>query len=240
MLHISKISKNKIHTDEWRQARLAHFTSSDAHRLIGDGFMTYVREKVGEEMTGIPARPEVDTEDTRWGLHFETDAVKKLCEKLGLTSIVMQCFVASEGSRFGSTPDGILVKNISPDQMEYDVEAVEAKCPPTYANYIQLFECETPIDLKKASKKYYWQVLDQMDQCGSRVGHFIALHPEFKFGNFKHLPIAANYKYADNKAMGGYKFPIHEDLSELRKAKKQAEILFNALREKLMNAGKAA
>jgi hypothetical protein len=240
MLHISKISQNKIHTDEWRQARLAHFTSSDAHRLMGDGFLTYVREKVGEEMTGIPARPEVDTEDTRWGLHYETDAVKKLCEKLSLKFIVMQCFVAHEGSRFGSTPDGILVKNISPDQDEYDVETCEVKCPPTYSNYIQLFECETPLDLKKANKKYYWQVLDQMDQCGARVGHFVAYHPDFKFGNFKHLPIAANYKYADAKAMGGYKFPIHEDLCELRRAKQQAEILFNALREKLMNAGKAA
>lgn len=149
MLKKSKISGVKVLSDEWHQNRLAKFTSSEIHRLIGSGFMRYVREKVGEELTGKSAKTEIDTDATRWGSFFESEALNKFGQTQKLDFLVTQQLVCEPQSRFGCTPDGLIVIRQSPDETEYEVETVEIKCPPTFANYIGLYECETPADLKK-------------------------------------------------------------------------------------------
>jgi hypothetical protein len=234
MLKKSKISKIKIHSDEWHESRLAKFTSSEIHNLMGGTFNTYVRTKVGEELTGRSAKGEIDVEATRWGSFHEADAIKKFGNKMGLEFIICQQLVTEEGSRFGSTPDGLIVSRISPDETEYEVETAEVKCPITFSNYLLLFECETPQDLKNAEKKYYWQVLDQMDNCESLRGHFIAYHPDFKAGNMKHIVFETSQVIETPK---GKKFPIYDDLKLLRQKKAEAVVSFDILRDKLMTAG---
>jgi hypothetical protein len=234
MLKKSKISAIKIHSDEWHHARLAKFTSSDIHCLIGSGFQKYVRLKVGEEITGKSARGEIDVEATRWGGFYEAEGIQKLGRKMGLDFMIVQQLVTEEGSRFGCTPDGLIVTRISPDETEYEVETVEAKCPPTYDNYLLLFECETPQDLKSAKKEYYWQVLDQMDNCEALRGHFIAYHPDFRAGNMKHIVFEKMQSITSGKEK---KFPVHDDLKLLREQKKKAVLEFERLRDKLMTAG---
>src|SRR5690606_23818402 len=170
MLHKSKISQVKIYSDEWHQARLAKFTSSEIFNLGGGSAMPYIRRKVGEELTGKPSRGEIDTDATRWGNFYEAEAVTKFGISKGLDFLIVQQLICDpDNGRFGGTPDALIPIRESPDGTEYEVETVEVKCPPTFDNYILLFECETAEDLKKAKKEYYWQVIDQMDNCGCLV-----------------------------------------------------------------------
>lgn len=234
MLKKRKISAIKIHSDEWHQTRLAKFTSSEIHYLVGSGFQKYVRTKVGEEVTGKSAKGEIDVEATRWGGFYEAEAVKKFGRKMGLEFMIVQQLVTEDGSRFGSTPDGLIVTRISPDDTEYEVETTEVKCPITFDNYLLLFECQTPQDLKAAKKEYYWQVLDQMDNCESLKGHFVAYHPDFKAGNMRHIEFSTNQFIMKGTQK---EFPIYQDLKLLREKKRQAVDAFELLRDKLMTAG---
>lgn len=236
MLKKSKISGVKILSDEWYSNRLGKFTSSEIYRLINDSTITgYVREKVGEELTGRSAKGEIDTEATRWGGFHEADAIKKFGQFKELDFVVTQQLVCDTESRFGSTPDGLIVIRQSPDETEYEVETVEVKCPPTFANYIGLFECNDPLQLKKENAQYYWQVLDQMDNCEALSAYFVAYHPDFKRGNMKILRIESNYNILNAK--GQKEFPVFQDLKKLRERKTLAGEKFDILRTKLLASG---
>lgn len=232
MLKKAKINQVEIYSDQWKQNRLAKFTASEISRLMGGGFLTYVREKVGEELTGKSAKTEVETDAMRWGIFHEADAIQKFGKMIGVDFLIVQQLICYPDSRFGCTPDGLIISRISPDNTEYEAEPVEVKCPPTFANYIELYECETPLDIKKAEPKYYWQVLDQIDHCESLTGHFVTYHPDFKRGNFKHIRFDVNFSVQTDK---NKTFPIHEDLKMLRSKKKEAEEKFDVIRQKLMS-----
>lgn len=232
MLKKNKISGIKILSDEWHSARLAKFTSSDIFRLLGSGYWRYIREKVGEELTGRSAKGELDTDATRWGSFYEAEAIQKFGVLKGLSFLVTQQLVCDPLSRFGCTPDGLIVIRESQDKTEYEVETVEVKCPPTFANYIELFECETPMDLKRANDQYYWQCLDQMINCESIVHHFVPYHPDFKRGNMKVLTFSHNTPVINSK--GIKEFPVYRDMQQLKELKKKAEVDFDMLRTKLM------
>lgn len=233
MLQKTRISNVKILSDEWHQSRLGKFTSSEIYNLMGSSAMGYIRRKVGEELTGKSSKGEIDTEATRWGSFYEAEAITKFGRQKGLEFLVVQQLICDPDGRFGGTPDGIIPIRESPDKTEYEVETVEVKCPPTFDNYLLLFECETPADLKRAKKEYYWQVLDQMDLCGCLIGHFVAYHPDFKAGNMKVITVEANKPEVDGK--GKKTFPVYEDLKALRLQKKWAEEQFDKLRSKLIS-----
>lgn len=231
MLKKNKISGIKILSDEWHIARLAKFTSSEKSRCMGTGFTRYVREKVGEELTGKSAKTEIDTEATRWGAFYEAEALTKFGRKMGLDFLITQQLITEPGSRFGCTPDALIPIRESPDKTEWEVETVEVKCPPTFANYIGLYECETPMDLKKENSDYYWQCIDQMVNCESLWHHFIAYHPDFKAGNLKILSFGANYSVITSK---GKDFPVHQDIKLMKEKNKQLDEEFDKIRTKLM------
>ena len=223
MLKISNISQIQIHTDEWRQARLAKFTSSMMFTLMGDKMLTgdgvaYLYERVGEEMTGIPASYYVDTPDTRWGLLHENDAIRKFGHHMGVEFLVTQKLITEPGSRFGSTPDALWVKQKYTDR--YEVENAEIKCYPSYTHFIKCVLCETPAELKAVDKKLYWQVLDQMDNCDCMVGYAVLYHPDFKAGGFKIIKFR--------------KLELMEDFKLLAERKRLAEQKFNELRDRLL------
>jgi hypothetical protein len=234
MLKKSNISSIKTHSDEWHQARLAKFTSSEIHYLMGSGFQNYVRRKVGEEMSGKSAKGEIDVEATRHGLMYEAEVIRKFGLKMGWEFLVTQQMVCAPGGKAGCTPDFLRVIRVSPDETEYEVETGEVKCPITFDGYLLLFECETPADLKAAKKEYYWQVLDQMDNCEALRGHFIAYHPDFKAGNMRHIVFDKMYS---EQTKVGKKFPIWDDLKLLKIQKLKAEEEYYKLRNRLLAAG---
>jgi hypothetical protein len=238
--HISPIKPYLIdgtRNDKWMEARLAKFTSSEIHFLtyptgFTEGSLSYIRRKVGEELTGRSAKDEVETAAMSHGLFYEKDAIYRFGMKLGLEFVVVQQLITPPNSRFGGTPDALILLRVSPDGLEYEVETVEVKCPPTFDAYIELFERDTPQDVKKANRAYYWQVLDQMELCQAKRGHFVIYHPDFKAGN--HKSITFNPRDPSVDAKGKTIFQIHEDLKLLRIRKDMALTKFDQIRSKLM------
>lgn len=227
MLKIANISSCQYHSDEWYRARLAKLTASRISCIMDDKWLTagavsYLHEKVGEEMTGVAARDEVDTAATRWGLLYEPEALKIVGAHLKVDFMVTQKVVTEPGSRFACTPDGLIVRSKSKDKKHYDVSTVEVKCPPTYNNYIKLFLCKTPADLKNANKVYFWQVVDQMLNCDCLKGYFGVYHPLFKSGNYNVIEFN--------------KINLIPEFRLLQQRKEMAEKEFCEIRSKLLGA----
>ena len=207
-------------------ARRGKLTSSEIHFLVSDRFMTtgcrsYLFRKVGEMLTNVTATSELNTEAIIHGLMNEAVAIDKFARVYELKYVICQQLIAIPGTKYGSTPDGIVVLNESLDEQMYNVRTVEVKCPFTYANYIALALCKTPQDLKAENKEYYWQVLDQMDNCDCMHGYFIAFHPDFKAGNF-HVIEFRKMQPEGIEQGKTIKFPIAKDLAFLKERKKMA------------------
>jgi hypothetical protein len=236
MLKKSSISAVKMLSDQWHINRLGKFTSSEIANLtypsgFTEGSINYIRRKVGEELTGKSSRGEIETDATRWGAFYEAEAINKFGLQNNLEFIIVQQLVCEPDSRFGGTPDGLIVLRESPDKTEYEVETVEVKCPPTFDAYIGLFECETPADVKKENRIYYWQVLDQLLICEAKRGHFVIYHPDFKAGNYKAIIFNPTEPVMTDK---GKTFPIYDDLKLLKARKQEALLMFDKIRSKLM------
>lgn len=183
MLHKNHISNIEIYSEEWRRARLGRFTSSKIAVLCGekeftDGAMTYIYQKAGEYLTGQCGDDEdIETEHTAWGNTYEPEALKIVAKRLEIQYLATQKLIFAPDSQFSSTPDGIWIKGLAESGDEYNVRTIEVKCPKKFEKFFPLSDCKTPADLKKANKQYYWQVVDQMDNCGSVIGYFAAYHP---------------------------------------------------------------
>lgn len=224
MLKVENISNVRIHTDEWRMARLGRFTSSMIYTLMGEkpftqGAMTYIYERVGEEISGVPAKYEISTDATNWGLLHEADNLKRFCAFRGIEFLVTQVLITAPGSRNGSTPDGIVPLKKFADGWE--VETVEAKCFPSYGHYIECALCNTPQELKKVDKAIFFQVIDQMDNCDAMRGWATFMHPDFKAGDFKAIPFR--------------KIDLIDDFKLLKERKALANQKFDEIRDKLLN-----
>jgi hypothetical protein len=225
MLLKSSITGIRIHTDEWHQARLAKFTSSKKHHLMGksietDGCLSYIYDLVGEEMTGTPANADIDTPATRHGNLYEPEAIQKFSEKMNVKFAVTQCLISPKDSRFSGTPDAIIP--LQETETSYSVRTAEIKCPPTYSAYIGLFLCNTPKDVLKENKIYYWQVIDQMNLCGALIGYLVIYHPFFRSGNLKVIEFNAMH--------------LQEEFKLLKARNKEAEEYFIRVRDKLLAA----
>ncbi len=188
MLKVSHISNIQIYTPEWDIARIGRCTSSNASNIMGDKFSTndcvsYVYQKAGELITMKSTATDdevIEDENTSWGREYEPAAIRKFSEVKGIKYLVTQKMILNPDNYFSSTPDAIWIHGQSvskPD--EYNVSTLEVKCPRKYPRYIPLWRCKTPEALKKFSKKYYWQVLDQMDNCDAQIGYFACFHPLF-------------------------------------------------------------
>lgn len=236
MLLKSRISGIIAGSEVWQTARLAKFTSSNAFKLcgargLGELGYNYIRTRVGEEMTGISSEKDLDLEQFRWGLHYESEAVNEYGLYFKIKFIVVQQLIIN--GRFGSTPDGLIILSESPDGLEYQVETLEVKCPTSYDAYMRLFECNSPRDLKDCEPKYYWQVIDQMEMADAMIGNFMAYHPEFKAGNKRMLKF--DKRYSEECKDGKKIYPINEDIKLLRSRKIEAEQEFNKRRDKLLS-----
>lgn len=224
MLKVEHISNVRIHTDEWRSARLGKFTSSMIYTLMGEkpftqGAMTYIMERVGEEISGVPAKYEISTDATNWGLLHEADNLKKFGLFRGIDFMVTQVLIAAPNSRNGSTPDGIVPLKKYTDGWE--VETVEAKCFPSYGHYIECALCNTAQEIKKVDKAIFWQVIDQLDNCDAMKGWLSLYHPDFKVGGFKAIPFR--------------KIELIEEFKLLKERKHLANEKFDEIRNKLIN-----
>ena len=188
MLKVSHISNIQIYTEEWDRARIGRATSSKISNLMGEKFTTndcvaYVYQKAGEIITNKSTATEddiIEDENTAWGREHEPAAIRRFGNLKGIQFLVTQKMIMNEDTRFSSTPDAIWIHGASVlKEGEYNVSTLEVKCPRKYPRYIPLWKCKTPEELKKFSRNYYWQVLDQMDNADAAVGYFACYHPLF-------------------------------------------------------------
>ena len=188
MLKLSHISNIQIYTEEWDRARIGRATSSNISHIMGDKFsniecVSYVYQKAGEAITNKSTAVEediIEDENTAWGREHEPAAIRRFGAIKGIEFLVTQKLIMNADLQFSSTPDAIWIHGASVLKAdEYNVSTLEVKCPRKYPRYIPLWKCKTPAELKQFSKKYYWQVLDQMDNCDSAVGYFACYHPLF-------------------------------------------------------------
>lgn len=225
MLKKSHISNIQIYTNDWDAARCGRFTSSRIYPLLGDslngtGALSYIYQKVGEFITGKPSSEDdqIEDENTEWGRTHEPAAIKLFGMQKGIDFLVTQKIILNPEGRFSSTPDAIWVHGESVlKNDEYNVSTLEVKCPRKFPRFIPLHQCDTPADLKKYSKQYYWQVMHQMYICDSAVGYFMCYHPLFPEGkNFKIIQFN--------------KIDLWDDFKLLDQRMKQVEVKFWELR----------
>lgn len=227
MLKKDWIRKEIVHgTDEWHMGRLARLTASEWYRFMGEkpftqGAMSYIYDKVGEESTGIPAKDEISTASTMWGQDFEEENLRMFMKTKGIEFLVTQRLIAQPDSRFGCTPDGIIVLKESEDKTAYQVETVECKTPPTYNKFISLALCNTPEDVKRVSSAYFYQVIHQMIICDALKGFLSVYHPKFSYGGFKIIEFR--------------KIDMIPEFTLVTQRMKMAEAKFIEIREKLFN-----
>lgn len=217
MLLKANISKAKIYTGEWQMCRRGKFTSSKIHCLMGEtgftsGAYTYIDQKLGEEMTGhcVSDEDDIEDENTVWGNMYEPDAIKKFHLLNKVEFLASQVFIHAQNTRFSSTPDAVWIHGEAANELEYNVSTLEVKCPRKFHRFNRLFRCKTPEDLFKSEKKFYWQVLDQMDNCDSAIGFFGVYHPLY--------PEWCNWRQIQFK-----KLELWDDFKKLKQRKAEAE-----------------
>lgn len=226
MLNKDWISHIQIYSDEWKLARLGKFTSSKMHNLTTKKPLTkegvsYIYQKVGELVTGqttCGTEDNLENEDVAWGMTHEPAAIQEFGNRMGIKYLVVGKMIHEPGSIFSSTPDAIWVINSSiTKENHYNIATVETKCPSRYHTFIPLYQCKTPEDLKKENSNYYWQVIDQMDNCNASMGYFVVFQPLFKPGS--------NMRIVEFK-----KIDLLNDFAFLKQRKKETLEIFNKLR----------
>lgn len=226
MLPKSSITQIPIHSEEWFQNRLGKFTASKIHlcmkpKGIGEGGLSYIRSRIGEELTGISSEKDFKTDAMMWGLEHEVESIKRFQQLKQAEFVAVQSLICKPDSRFSCTPDAIWVKSESSDGLSYEVATYETKSYPTYENHIACALCETPAQIKIQDVGAYYQTIMQMDECGALVGFLGYFNPAFKVGSYRLIEFR--------------KVHLIEEFKLLNQRKKEMLDIFNKEREVLIN-----
>lgn len=243
MLPISRISDIITHTDDWKKKRWHKITASLVGNLIGKdshlgvfstGGKTYIRLLVSEYVNQRSTVTEFFSKDTDWGNAHEPEGLAMFEKTMGSGALLKTIDDAGRAESsthrlivcndfIGCTPDGLYSKTdnenyiFSEDGTKIKVAPVEGKCPARDHRFLELFECESPIDLKKKESKHYYQVLFQMMACESTVGYYFVYHPDFagkpqiKIIKFSRLVDEVNSDIMKMKKTIGYALKEIED-----------------------------
>lgn len=160
-------------SDAWYMARLSKFSSSDLHKLIGNGRgkdsiftdtgLTYIHEKVSETFSGALPDP-VSSAPLAWGIMNEALAISEF-ERSYLQTVQTGTFYDLE-DLFCGTPDG-----------ETETHILEVKCPYNGGNHIANTLIRDNDSLKSVRTEYYWQVQGNMHLSGKEKAYFISFDP---------------------------------------------------------------
>lgn len=176
-------------SDEWKEARLGFFSSSEVFKLIGTGKkntftdvgMTYIKNKLGEKMSGIPVESQ-DSKSTLWGKQYEPMAREWYCKKFGMVVDEVGFMTHPIIKNFGGSPDGLCYKVGSGD----NAGILEIKCPMVYANHIDHLRIKSVEYFKSEFPDKYWQCVSNMVVCGLNYTDFVSFDPRMnsKMGMF--------------------------------------------------------
>lgn len=227
MLAKENITNIQMLSDDWYNTRLGKFTASENHFLMGEKPLTidsnkYILRKVYEELSGLPSKDEVNTRATEHGHKYEAEGIREFGLSRGIEFVVTQKLIRKEGSRFACTPDFLILHNESTDKLFWNVSTGEVKCP-LGENFMALARCKTPDDVYKVEKKYYWQVIYQMDACDCLNGFLVIYNPFVRVGKLN----VVEFRKKD----------MIERFKLVTQRKLIAEEEFNQVRDEFMNKG---
>jgi len=222
MLPIARISNAVMGTEEWRQARLAKFTSSNIWKLcgergLGETGLSYIRSRVFEAISGTSSEREFENESIIHGLINENWGLRALMDKWQLEMLVTQKLIIGENPIFGGTPDALVIKAHGTDGLSYDVCPIEMKCFQA-EHHMEMTECETPLHLKMADRKLYFQVLDQMELTDSLNGFAVFFHPDLPRDSGG-LHIVEVRKMYSIEIKGKKEYPVLDDFKLMKERK---------------------
>lgn len=190
---------------EWHESRCKRFTSSEIWRLMTDvtrqmtdqeltdpgrsknkttitdlsllseGAITYVYEKVAEELTGLPAKPDMRSDATDWGNEWEGEA-RKMYERVFKVKIEQVGNIII-GKRTSGSPDGLIG----------DDGGIEIKCPYIMSNHVENLLISNAIALKEAHKEWYWQIQDLLYITNRKWWDWLSFHPYFEGAKKMHV-----------------------------------------------------
>lgn len=210
MFNVNKLSNIVPYSDEWFTARLGYMTGSKISCLmgikgIGDGGMTYIRNKVYEKLTGKSTEKNITTEGIMWGVENEPKAVKYFQEVHKIPLIMTDKHIIHD-DLYSVTPDGLLIRDlkfVNTEKGEYNCETLESKSYFTPSIHMEHVECKTPKDIYEINKPLYWQVISQMFFADALRGNAIFFHPDFsekskyRLGHvlFKKIDLLQDFKF---------------------------------------------
>lgn len=185
-------------SQEWLQARIGRFTSSEHWRLVAsctrpmtqaeldnrppkskattiadptllaDGAMTYIEEIIGEILTGLSADGDYMNKEMEHGILYEPQA-RRLYEMV--TGYTVKEVGIRELNRYvAGSPDGL----VDPDG------GVEIKCPYTNAGHVKNLRLIDWQDLKEKRKEHYWQCISGMIINKRKWWDYVSFSPNFE------------------------------------------------------------
>lgn len=192
MLPISKLSDIIPYSDAWFNARLGKMTSSKIHCLcstkgIGDGGMTYIRNKASEIITGVSTEKNITTEAILFGIENEPKSIKYWKIKNNIYRVTEDVHIV-HSDLFASTPDALAFLDEKLMFAENDTMlnccTVESKSYMTPSEHMKHIECKTPEDIKAINPQLYWQCVSQVYFADVMRGYAIFFHPDFPEDNY--------------------------------------------------------
>lgn len=150
---------------EWFDLRRGKITSSEFHKIMGDGKVreTYLLEKIAESMGG--ESPAASGAAIDWGVDLEDTAVEVYEARTG--NKVDKCSFISISDFYGGSPDGRVGEE----------GAIEIKCPFGSANHFKYGLITSDAEFKKAKPDYYYQCVSHMIVTGAKWCDFISFDP---------------------------------------------------------------
>jgi hypothetical protein len=176
-----KIQTSEEIRNSWLRARWAHFTASNAHKLMTNGKVvgelsagakTYIKD-VAIQRLCLPQTDEGYTSPAMSrGLEQEVPALDAFMERTGLvcTDYGLNQKFLELGPDFGGSPDCLIPSENS---------GVEVKAPnsATHVDYMGIYDAES---LKSIAPDYYWQVQSLCLITGAPHWHFVSWDDRFK------------------------------------------------------------
>lgn len=185
-------------------------------KKIGKEAIDHIYSKVGESVTGVSNESIFGfNEAYDWQISNEPVAIGLYHIPDGSEMVSDVTIVNPDINIFCSIPTGINIKSINQkNHDEYIAEPIFCKCPFDQNQFISLKMCLSPMDLKLKSPKYYWRMLDYIDNVNSATAHFFVYHPLFPDGRQTH-------KIEFSKAL------VWQDLDFLRNRKHKINEIFH-------------
>jgi hypothetical protein len=196
---------------------------------LGDTGMTYIRSKVFESLSGVPAEQDILNEGVAHGLVYERSAAEHVKRIKGFQFVATQVFIEGADPMESTTPDGVIINSESSDQLSYEVSTLETKAFQV-DRHMKCVESETAQDVKINDPKSYWQCIHQLHCVDALKGYLAYYHPD--------LPMDAGgiriIEFRKMQQVNG-KYPIVEDLKFMADRKALAIAEFNRIKSKLTN-----